>query len=1150
MKKLMLLLSVVLLAGFVSASNNWTKITNSETKTSFKVLSSTQTETTIKLNVNAYKLNQVQTQNGIEYTVEINDGSSLLSLGNPDLSSISQSIIIPDNAEMQIDVENSSFIEIDNINIAPSKGNLLRTVNPATVAYEYGDSYNQNSFFPGKLADLNNPYIFRNFRGQVVKFFPVQYNPVSNKLRVYTEIIVKITPANNNSTVNVFDRSSTRNSNITNEFNQIYNNHFINYSTFNTRYTSLSENGNFLIISHANYLAEMQALVNWKREKGINTEIVDIATIGNTTSAIEAYISNYYSTNGLANVLLVGDAAQITTNIVSTATNGSGGGDNLYGYLSGNDHYPEVIIGRFSAESVADVQTQVKRTIHYEKTLANGATWLNHYSLIGSNQGPGDDNEYDYDHLRNMGTDLTGFTYTSNSEMFDGSQGGLDGGGNPSAGLVSADVNGGTGFMLYTGHGSDFAWSSSGFNVGDVNNLTNNYELPFIFTVSCVVGNFVSQTCFCESWMRATNGEDPTGSIGIFGSTINQSWDPPMCAQDEMVDILTESYANNIKRTFGGIGINGCMQMNDEYSDFDMTDTWTIFGDPTLMVRTMDPTTMTVTHNPTIPIGVGTLTVNSNEEDALVSLTKNTNGIVEILGTGTISGGTVNITFTAFSQVDTMLVTITAFNKVTYQGEVPVISSAGPYVSLSNYVINDPTGNNNNAADYAEAITLTTTLTNQGTGTATTVSADLYTTDTYVTITDANDTYGDINASLSATVNNAYAFNIANNIPDQHIVAFTLDIADGNSNTWTSNLNITVNAPDLDAGNLVIDDATGNSNGSLDPAETCNLEIETSNIGHSDALTTNGVLTTSSSIITINNGNHNFNTLSVSNTTDGVFNITVSPSATLGSTATFTYTVTSGAYTATKTFTLVIGKVIEDWETNTFTNLPWTNTSSTPWTLVSGGEQYEGNYASKSGAISDNGSTELSITLDVLANDSISFFKKVSCEAAGYSVYDYLEFFIDASSKDQWEGQDANYTRVAYPITTGNHTVKWVYSKDNNVSDGDDCAWIDFISLPPVDLSTIIKYNTAEIADIVISVYPNPVKDFGNIKYELPSNSSVNIDLYDIYGRKIMNIVNNSNSNKGSYDLMFNTTKLNNGIYFCNFTIDGNTFVEKIIINN
>ena len=62
--------------------------------------------------------------------------------------------------------------------------------------------------------------------------------------------------------------------------------------------------------------------------------------------------------------------------------------------------------------------------------------------------------------------------------------------------------------------------------------------------------------------MRATNNGEPTGGIGHMGSTISQSWEPPMHGQYGAMLILTESYDANLTRTMGGITANGCMYMN------------------------------------------------------------------------------------------------------------------------------------------------------------------------------------------------------------------------------------------------------------------------------------------------------------------------------------------------------------------------------------------------------------------------------------------------------------------------------------------------------------------------------------------------------------------------------------------------------------
>jgi hypothetical protein len=44
----------------------------------------------------------------------------------------------------------------------------------------------------------------------------------------------------------------------------------------------------------------------------------------------------------------------------------------------------------------------------------------------------------------------------------------------------------------------------------------------------------------------------------------------------------------------------------------------------------------------------------------------------------------------------------------------------------------------------------------------------------------------------------------------------------------------------------------------------------------------------------------------------------------------------------------------------------------------------------------------------------------------------------------------SQWIRVAYPVNPGNHTFKWVYEKDASGMSGSDCAWVDFITFPPL----------------------------------------------------------------------------------------------------
>ena len=161
------------------------------------------------------------------------------------------------------------------------------------------------------------------------------------------------------------------------------------------------------------------------------------------------------------------------------------------------------------------------RTIEYEKRPQSGADWYHKGMGVASNQGPGDDDEYDDEHIDNIRADLLGFTYTEVDQIYDPTG---------TAAMVTAGLNDGRSVINYCGHGSTTSWSSTGFSNTHVDALANDNMLPFIISVACVNGQFSSYTCFAEAWMRATNGGEPTGAIGFYGSSINQSWDPPMDA--------------------------------------------------------------------------------------------------------------------------------------------------------------------------------------------------------------------------------------------------------------------------------------------------------------------------------------------------------------------------------------------------------------------------------------------------------------------------------------------------------------------------------------------------------------------------------------------------------------------------------------------
>lgn len=605
-------------------------------------------------------------------------------------------------------------------------------------------------------------------------------------------------------------------------------------------------------------------------------------------------------------MLLVGDAPQIPTNQGS----GLGGpSDNAYGYLAGNDHYADVFVGRFSAENVAQVQTQVSRTITYEKNPQFPSDdWFKTVMGIASALGPGDDEEYDYQHIRNQQTQLLGYTYTVNPELFDGSQGGNDATGDPTPAMVSTEVNNGTGLIFYTGHGAQDSWVTSGFNNSNVNALTNQGKLPFIWSVACVNGDFVNGTCFAESWLRASQGGQPTGAIAFLGSTINQSWDSPMCGQDEMTDILAESYSSNIKRTFAGISLNGCMKMIDEYGSDgeDMADTWTVFGDPSLQVRTTTPEPLVVTNDPTLFVGSTTLHVTCNINGARASVTLHDS----LQATGLVANNTITLTFPALVTPDDSLhLVVTAYNHTPYITDIPVITPNGPYIQYSSNHVNDTTGNNDHQADYDEDILLTLFMKNIGVCPTADLNVRLRTADPYVSLADTNEKYGIVNPNQVKSVTDGYSLHVSNHIPDGHLVNFTLASIDGSS-SWISSFSITGHAPVLSTGNVVVGDSTGNNNGRLDPGETVVLKIAVRNTGTSEALNVIGNLVGINPYVTVIDNQKTYGDMNGGSILWQTFTIKVDSLAPQGQTASFLMEISAGKeVTGSGNFDLVIGKI-------------------------------------------------------------------------------------------------------------------------------------------------------------------------------------------------------------------------------------------------
>ena len=686
MKKQLLTILLVMLS-FVTFGQQWVAINGDEPSTyRVELVSSSERNITVDLQLSGFVTDEVITPRGQASIISIPKTVSTSAAGEPQLPMIAIPAIIGDRALMRVQVVSSEYTDYDNMEIAPSKGDFPRSINPEDVPYTYGEAYSTDAFFPIQLAELDEPYIHRDVRGQNMMVTPCQYNPITKVLRVYHHLVLSMEKVGDDNRNIIENRN--RSFVLDPEFKAIYQNRYVNYAESMTRYTPIEEAGELLIICHDAFMTNMQDFVNWKKQIGRPTTMVGTSTAGTSASAIQSYIQTYYNQHpALTDVLLVGDIAQIPGVYVSAGSGYSGYsgyGDLPYGQTAGNDSYNELLVGRFCCETAAQVTNHVNKVINYERDLNATATWLTIGQGVSTTAGTGGHfNEDDYQHIDNIRNDLLDYNYTNVYRDYQSVSGSTA----SNANGVSQHINSGVSIINYCNHGSETSWGVFSYSNSHVNALTNDYKLPYIISVACLNGKYDHGSgCFAEAWMRATNNSNgnPTGAIGGMFSYISQPWVPPMYGQDEMIDILVESYSNHIRRTMGGVSIDGNMAVLDLGANNNTNkgtyNCWILFGDPTLTLRNAVPQDMDITHASSMSTTATSFTVNAtNGEGALATLTRNN----EIMGSATINNGTCSITFDAPGTTGTATLTVFGYNMITYIATIDIVSGG-----VTEYTVN------------------------------------------------------------------------------------------------------------------------------------------------------------------------------------------------------------------------------------------------------------------------------------------------------------------------------------------------------------------------------------------------------------------------------------------------------------------------------
>jgi len=982
-----------------------------------------------------YQLNNATLNGEIFTTIDFESSIATKDRGFAELPFLSTNIQLSANKNVDINVVDAQYEEIQlTAPLKPSRGVIYRDQNPESIPYTIDPSSIKDEWYPKALAEQKEPFIIRDIRGTSIMVYPFRYNAATQTLRVYTSVTIEVTE-NNEPATNPLQKASSK---YYREMNGIYNSMFINYNIEKQDLT-VDEAGDILVFTTERDVEAIQPWVQWKMEKGFEVFVEVVATGTNVVDLIQ---TKYDENPEILYVQLVGDWADI-----KVGTLGGAPTDPMAGCVVGTDVFQDICVGRFSASSAAEVTAQVNKTIQYEKNPQVDGEWYSAALGIGSSEGAsnGDDSEMDKEHIQIIYDNrLDPFTYDTYYPNYDP-------GANSST--VASGINSGVSWINYCGHGSNTSWVTSGFNNNNVNALTNGDMLPGIISVACVNGAYHSGTCFAEAWLRKADG----GAIATLMSTINQPWQPPMRGQDYINDILIGGYdydnnpgngINNSEQrtTFGSIAANGMVLMYSEAQgsdDLETIKTWILFGDASVQMRTAAPAPLELSNTVMLlgtPFAATVTSDGSPVANALVAISQED----LIYSVYTDENGDFSIE-NELQPGDVKLV-VTAFNTETIYETISCIPPDGPYVIFAEKELND--NNANGMLEYGESATVNISMQNVGVEAAENVTVTITTADEYVTITDDEATFGEIPEGATVMIEDAFAFEAATDIPDDHAIMFNLVSTDG-TETWESKFTIKGYAPVMQMSNMTINDVTGNNNGRLDAGETADLIIAVNNMGHAASQDIISQISTTSQYVTIDNANAACDPVDPEGTGTLTFTISVDEETPIGTVADIIFSGECGAYQMDHTYYATMGLVLEDFETGDFSSFDWEFSGASDWTIETS-NTYEGAYCAKSGTIADQQTTSMTLDYTVMTDDTISFYYKVSSEGG----YDYLRFYIDGALKGEWAGEVA-WTQFKTPVTEGQHTFKWEYYKDYMVSSGSDCAWVDYIILP-AEMRTVV----------------------------------------------------------------------------------------------
>jgi hypothetical protein len=212
------------------------------------------------------------------------------------------------------------------------------------------------------------------------------------------------------------------------------------------------------------------------------------------------------------------------------------------------------------------------------------------------------------------------------------------------------------------------------------------------------------------------------------------------------------------------------------------------------------------------------------------------------------------------------------------------------------------------------------------------------------------------------------------------------------------------------------------------------------------------------------------------------------------------------------------------------TALTWTTDGNALW-YGETATSFFGGDAAQSDTISNGQGTW--IQTSVTGPGTLNFTWNVSSELNK----DFLRFYIDGIAQNAISGE-TGWLSQNYSIGSGNHTLRWNYTKDNSINSGSDAGWLDkveFSSITDIISPTVVdpSANQSDIPDDTdnISLWGETAQLNVTVT-DTSGIASVTLNLTEIGGPEAKPMTNNggnvysttTNASAGTTPMLYNLT--------------------------